>query len=392
MRRLFGQMERIAANSEGYHIGQVVRCIREKRKTLALKPGQGLKDHKAKGEEQCQGQAKLGAAPRGRRVIMTMVMIVMGMMSVIVHTPVRAPRLGRCIPRNRFPYYHWSEPPLTFPHEPSMKDSTRRFVLCLACALSSFSFESFGASILDYRLKAAGAIVEQHLEIQKDQAWIRGLGGDAEMDLLFDGQSGQWAVIDRRRKAFTAFSEKSVRQLAEQLELVAPLVKGLGEQMGSLSPDQKQQWGRLLENIPVEEINRLQKTAKKTKLVATGKPQRVEGIACRPFKVDSSATHLDFCIAEPSALALPEEDARTLARMMESSRAMILNAGALSARFGLNLAANDLTQIAGLPLAFREGGSKPGMDLKFVGAKSSEHPLRSPEIPTGFHQEKIKLW
>jgi len=273
-----------------------------------------------------------------------------------------------------------------------MKQSTRRFALCLAAVLSSFSFESSGDSILEYRLKAAGAPAEQQLEIQNAQAWIHGLGGDPEMDLLFDAQSGQWAIIDRKRKSFTAFSEKSVRQLSEQLELVAPLVKGLGEQMGNLSADQQQQWGRLLEKVPVEEINRLQKTAKKTKLIAAGKPQRVGGIECRPFKVDSSATHLDFCLAEPSALTLPEEDAKTLARMTESSRAMIQNAGSLSARFGFSLAANDLTKISGLPLAFREGGSKPGMELQFLGVKTPEHPLRAPDIPSGYRQEKIKLW
>lgn len=273
-----------------------------------------------------------------------------------------------------------------------MKQTTRRFALCLASVLSSFSFECFGASILEYRLKAAGAPVEQHLEIQNGQAWIHGLGGDPEMDLLFDTQSSQWAVIDRKRKSFTAFSEKSVRQLSQQLELVAPLVKGLGEQMGGLSADRQQQWSQLLDKVPVEEINRLQKAAKKTKLVATGKPHRVGGIECRPFKVDSSTTHLDFCLAEPSALALPEEDARTLSRMTESSRAMIQNAGSLSARFGLNLAGNDLSKISGLPLAVREGGSKPEMDLQFLGVKTPEHPLRSPDIPAGFRQEKIKLW
>ena len=273
-----------------------------------------------------------------------------------------------------------------------MKHTTRRFALYLAPFLSCLNDPSFGASILEYRLKSAGAPIEQQLEIQNGQAWIHGLGGDPEMDLLFDAQSGQWAVIDRKRKSFTAFSEKSVRQLSEQLELVAPLVKGLGEQMGGLSADQQQQWGRLLEKVPVEEINRLQKTAKKTKLVATGKPQRVGGIECRPFKVDSSASHLDFCLAEPSALALPEEDAKTLTRMTESSRAMIQNAGSLSARFGLNLAANDLSKLSGLPVAFREGGSKSGMDLQFLGLKTAERPLRSPDIPTGYRQEKIKLW
>lgn len=273
-----------------------------------------------------------------------------------------------------------------------MKDSPRRFILCVALLLNGLFGNTFAASIVEYRLKVSGAPIEQRLEIQNGRAWINGLGGNSEMDLLFDAQSGQWAVIDRNRESFTAFSEKSVRQLSEQLELVAPLVKGLGEQMNGLSPDQRQQWGRLLEKVPVEEINRLQKTAKKTKLITSGKSQRISGIECRPFKVDSSATHLDFCLAEPSALALPEEDARTLTRMTESSRAMIQNAGTLSARFGLNLAATDLSKISGLPIALREGGAKPGLDLQLLGAKSTSEPLHPPDIPPGFHQEKIKLW
>jgi|APCry1669189733_1035249.scaffolds.fasta_scaffold10060_2 hypothetical protein len=273
-----------------------------------------------------------------------------------------------------------------------MKYTPSTFLLCLATLMSGLCPESFAASILEYRFKDSGTPVTQALEIQNGRAWIHGLGGDPEMDLLFDAQSGQWAVINRKRQSFTAFSEKSVRQLSEQLELVAPLVKGLGEQMGGLSESQRQQWGHLLEKVPVDEINRLQKTAKKTKLVASGKPQRIAGIECRPFKVDSSATHVDFCLAEPASLALPEEDARTLLRMTESSRAMIQNAGSLSARFGLNLAANDLAKISGLPISFREGSTKAGVELQLIGVKSAGEPLRSPDIPSGYRQEKIKLW
>lgn len=273
-----------------------------------------------------------------------------------------------------------------------MKFIPRRFVPCLATLLIALSPDSFAASILEYRLKESGTPIPQTLEIQNGRAWIHGLGGDPEMDLLFDAQSGQWAIINRKRQSFTAFSEKSIRQLSEQLELIAPLVKGLGDQMGGLSESQRQQWGRLLEKVPVDEINRLQKTVKKTKLVASGKSQRIAGIDCRPFKVDSSATHVDFCLAEPASLALPEEDAQTLARMTESSRAMIQNAGGLSARFGLNLATNDLAKISGLPVSFREGGTKAGVELQFLGVKSAGEPLKSPDIPPGFHQEKLKLW
>ena len=273
-----------------------------------------------------------------------------------------------------------------------MKYTPTAFALCLSIVLSSLSPESFASSILEYRLKTSDSPVVQRLEIQNGRAWIHGLGGDAEMDLLFDAQSGQWAIINRKRQSFTAFSEKSVRQLSDQLELVAPLVKGLGEQMGGLSSDQQQQWGRLLENVPVEEINRLQKAAKKTKLMLSGKPQRVAGIECRAFKVDSSGAHLDFCLADPAAIALPDEDAKTLAQMTESSRAMIQHAGSLSARFGLALANNDLAKLSGLPISFREGASKSGVDLQFLGVKSAAEPLRSPDIPPGYRQEKLKLW
>lgn len=273
-----------------------------------------------------------------------------------------------------------------------MKYTPIPFFLCVTSFLSGLSQDSLAASTLEYRLKMSGNPIEQRLEIQNGRAWIHGLGGEPEMDLLFDAESGQWAIINRKRQSYTAFSEKSVRQLSEQLELVAPLVKGLSEQMGGLSADQLQQWGRLLENVPIEQINRLKKTAKKTKLAAAAKPQRIAGIECRPFKVDSSATHLDFCLAEPSAFALPEEDARTLARMTESSQGMIQNAGSLSARFGVSLAAKDLTKIAGFPVSFREGESKSGLELQFLGAKNAAKPLHAPDIPSSFHQEKIKLW
>ena len=56
-------MESVAANPQSHDISQVMGRIGEKRKTLALKPGQRLKDHKTEGQEQSCGQAKLGTAP-----------------------------------------------------------------------------------------------------------------------------------------------------------------------------------------------------------------------------------------------------------------------------------------------------------------------------------------
>jgi len=78
--------------------------------------------------------------------------------------------------------------------------------------------------------------------------------------------------------------------------------------------------------------------------------------------------------------------------MTESTRAMIQNAGSLLARFGLSLASNDLAKISGLPISFREGGTKAGVELQFLGVRSAGDSLRSPDIPPGYHQEKLKLW
>jgi hypothetical protein len=266
------------------------------------------------------------------------------------------------------------------------------YFYCFAILFSVINDTSFAGSTLVYQFKESGKSFEQQLQIQDSWAWISGLGGNPQIDLLFDARSGEWAVIDREHQSFTHFSEKSIHQLSSQLELITPLVSRLGKQTGNLSTEQQDQWSQFLKKAPIEEINQLQKMARKAKLVAKRSSQREGGIECRLFEVDSSSNHHSFCLAEPSAFAIPERDSMTLAKMSESIRAIIQSAGLISTHFGFHLSAKDLTKIAGFPVSFREGESKSGLELQFLGAKNAAKPLHAPDIPSSFHKEKIKLW
>lgn len=274
-----------------------------------------------------------------------------------------------------------------------MRFSSRSFpVLLSLTGLFGYGTPSHSASILEYRLTESGSPVTQQLEIDNGRAWIRKLSGDPNTELLFDGQSGQWALIRHDRQTLMIFSEKSVRQLANQLEMLAPLVKGVGKQMNGLSQEQRLVWGHLLEKVPVDELTRLQQGAQKAKLTAVSKPHEVAGVSCHLFKVDAPPTKADLCMAEPSALSISAEDANTLSQMADSGKKMVNALGSLSAVLGFELATNDLAKVSGIPVSFHEGHPKPATDVTFLGAKPAEKPLKSPDIPANYRHEKFKPW
>lgn len=250
----------------------------------------------------------------------------------------------------------------------------------------------FAATTLEYRYLEGKNTVPQSLAIQGKKAWISSLAGNAQTDLLFDAETGQWTLIQKDKRTFTVFSEKAIRKLSSQIELFAPLVKGVSKQLGDLRPEQQQKWGRLLDNIPVEAIDRLQKHPPKTKVSEGKKSQRIANIPCRSIHVEADAHRIELCLADPGQMELPSEEAKTLVELSNSLQSILRSAGVISAQVGLNISAKELGTLVGLPLSYQETSSSTRNELKFVGMKSSEEALAPPEIPSGFRQEKIKFW
>lgn len=267
-----------------------------------------------------------------------------------------------------------------------------RLTLPIVFVLAVYGNPTLAATVLEYRMTESGSSLTQSLEISNGRAWIRKLSGEVNADLIFDAESGQWALIRHDQRSIMIFSEKSVRQLSNQIEMIAPFVKGVGTQMNGLPPEQKQLWGHLLEKVPVDAINKLQQGARKAKVIATPKPKTIDGIPCHHFRIEAAPQKAELCLADPSDLPLPDEDGKTLARMSESGRGMLNALTSLSSALGFDLATNDIAKMSGVPLAFHEGDSKHVRNLAFLGARSAEKPLKAPDIPADYRREKFKPW
>ncbi len=252
---------------------------------------------------------------------------------------------------------------------------------------------SQAASALSYILTEAGRPAAQTVTIQSGLLWVKGAGGDPNVDLLFDRASQQGALIDHRRQRYTLVNEASVGKLASQLEDLTPLLQGLSSQLRRLNPPQREKWARLLDGMPLDALAKAQKELATARIEAAGQPQTIGGVRCTPKRLSVGKTaDLEVCLAQPGALGLPADDAETLQALASFTLRLAQRARGLAARFGLVVASEDLDQLAGIPVRIKTLHGQRPLSLTLDQAKSVTASGQPPAIPDHYRAERLRLW
>lgn len=250
------------------------------------------------------------------------------------------------------------------------------------------------ASVIDFIVATDGNVVPQPVIIDHGTILVKGAGGDKNLDILFERGAERLVLIDHQRRRFTPVTRERVDQLANRFEDIRPLLKGLAGQIAKLPPAQRAKWDALLGGFPIERYVAARAETEQTRLSKTRQIKTVAGIDCESIEmVRAGRTATEFCLANPSVLPLAAEDSATLEAMLTWLKKLALRAEDLLGLFGVDLAANALGDLPGLPIEIQQArGDRPlTMTLKRI-AQTAPQDAVALAIPAGYELRRLNLW
>ena len=264
-------------------------------------------------------------------------------------------------------------------------------MLGLSLLLASTTCRS--ASTLTYSLTENGQNSVQMVNIQDGKIWLSGVGGNSQLDIVFEKATDEILWVDHGRHRIMPINAKTVKKLTDQLQDLQPLLGGLNEQISQLDPRQKARWGKLLGDFPLDAFDIAKRELANTRITRSGKSKKISGIACTPRSIRSGkTTALELCLSEPGRLGLPQEDAETLAALDAFLGSLQAQLAKLVTRFGMNLKEGQLDQPWGIPIAIRDVKGKQPLTVTLDHIEKITPGLKSPVIPADYKPERIKFW
>jgi hypothetical protein len=265
-------------------------------------------------------------------------------------------------------------------------------VLLAICLTSSAQADA----VLEYLVNESASSPQkpQPVLVKDGQVLVKGAGGDAGTDVLYSSAPDKFVIIDHRKKTFMSFDERQVNQISRQTGELQPLLQGLGEQIGQLSPQQRGKWEQMLGgNVSLDKLAEAAAPAKPTRLVRSGNDKTIAGFACERIDVIQGKTPTaEFCLADPAQLKLPENDYATIRSLLDYSERLAEKTQGLAKQFGVNIPPVAVHDFAGVPIEMRDlsNAAQPSLTLSRI-VTSSVSPEQM-QIPGGYRSEQFSLW
>jgi len=194
--------------------------------------------------------------------------------------------------------------------------------------------------VLEYVLENPGITerVNRFIAVKEDRILFKGADGHDDLDLLYRDSPEGLVIVDHRRGRLMTVDEQQVSRINQQAQYLLPLVKTFGEQIGRLSPEQRQTWQELLGNaIPLDMITRAAGPIVPTSLKITGEKE-VDGIHCRAMQVMHGSNPMaEICMADATQMKISDNDAATIRAFFGFYEKLAGKSTALSGLFGLTL-------------------------------------------------------
>lgn len=248
-------------------------------------------------------------------------------------------------------------------------------------------------SVIDFRVQTGKSTSAQPVFIKQGIVLVKSAGGDGNLDILYEKPEEKLILIDHKKQVFTVVTDEKVVRIARQAEDVRPLLQGIGEQLRKLSPKQRAKWENMLGGISLDRFDAAKRAAESTTLMKTGVSKTVAGIRCEEMNVvKRGAPAAEFCLAEPDALKLPEEDAATLRSLIGFTQRLAARAENLGSQFGIELPVGSLSSLAGIPVEMRDFGGKHPVALTLSGVSDQGFPPDSLQVPAGYRPKELSLW
>jgi|GEM_PF-840499 len=272
----------------------------------------------------------------------------------------------------------------------------KRFALCLTiCAGLAFSSIAHADVVLEYTVKGINipAGTSQNIAIKNDQIMVKAVGGDKNLDLLYRHAGENVVIVDHRKGTLMTVDKQQVDRLNQQMQNVQPLLQGIGEEIGKLSPEQRRQLQDLFgDNVSLDTLAKAAEPQAPTRLVPAGMKE-VGKIHCRVMRVMQEATTVaEICLADAATMNVSNNDAAAIRALFGFYERLAPKGQALARQQGITLPNITAREMSGIPVEFRDlsGQDSVTMTLRRVNISPVSPELM--RIPSGYKTVPLGLF
>jgi len=272
----------------------------------------------------------------------------------------------------------------------------KRIALCLTiCAGMALPTITKADVVLEYMVKGMNvpAGTTQNIAVKNDQIMVKAAGGDKNLDLLYRHAVENVLIVDHSKSTVMIVDEQQVDRLNQKMQNVQPLLQGLGEEIGKLSPEQRGQLQDLFgDNVSLDTLAKAAETQAPTRLVPAGM-REVAGIRCRAMRVMQGTKPVaEVCLADAAAMKVSDKDVATVRALLGFYERLVPKGRALARQQGINLPNITAREMTGILVEFRDlsGNDNGSMTLRRVNTS-----IVSPElmrIPSGYKTVPLGLF
>ncbi len=268
------------------------------------------------------------------------------------------------------------------------------FSLCLVVCFFLGNF-SHADTVIEYLLSEQDTPLNggqlQPVWVKEGKLLIKHAGGSRNTDVLFNQALDSLIIINHKNRTFVPLNEEKIGRIAQQTAEMAPVVRGLNEQLRKLSPKQRAKWEEMLGDFPLGEITQDKEGAPSS--IKTVGDKIVNGFACQQMDVfTGDAKTAELCLADRSTLNLSGEDFATIRSLLSLTERMVSKAGSLASQFGIKVPQIAIRNLAGVPIEMKDfsNENKGHMTLKRIASETIT--AESLQVPAGYRAEELTLW
>jgi hypothetical protein len=222
---------------------------------------------------------------------------------------------------------------------------------------------------------------------------VKAAGGDKNLDLLYRHALEDVIIVDHSKATVMNVDEQQIERINRQMQNVQPLLQGLGEEIGKLSPEQRHQCQELFgDTVSLDKIAKAAEPHVPTRLVPDG-VKNVAGISCRKMRVMQGATFVaEICLADAAALKVSDNDAATIRALFVFYERIAPKTQALARQQGIALPDITASEMTGIPVEFRDLSCKNSATMTLRSVNIAVVLPEVMQIPGGYKAVPFTLY
>ncbi len=265
--------------------------------------------------------------------------------------------------------------------------NSRRQTLAIATIL--FSTTVCADTTIEFSVGEAGsAQTRPQIAYIKDGAlFVKGAGGDPQIDLLFKRERSSITIINHGERSYMNFDEQKISELSDRAQGMMSMVqKQLADNLANLPPDQAARMKEMMGNFGVPAGGA--PPPPKKELIKRGF-MTINNMKCQQIDLLSNSQKVaQLCVADPSELNLPGDDYQTIKAMQAFGERLSQKASKISGQFAGSVPDFSGIQIEGLPVemkSFSDPVSSVMTVTKVVGGVGNA----AMAVPDGYNPRQL---